>query len=134
MIQIIDASVALKWVHEESGSERAREVLFDLQEHPKAFAVPELFYFEMEAILLRLFIASKVSSIMDGLIRLGIYRYNMDLELAQETAALAEKYKLTGYDASYVALATLLKGKWITFDHKASVRLQHNPFCKYLGP
>lgn len=129
MIHVIDASVALKWFRDEHESDQARRVLQKLLDQPKNFAVPELFFFEMQAILIRLFDVQDVVLAMDKLLRLGMYRYPVDFELTCESSQLAEQYGLTGYDASYLALAKLLKGKWITFDQKAIAQAKTSNLC-----
>lgn len=52
-IKIIDASVGLRWFFSEEYSARALLILEDILESPSAFAVPELFYFEVANILNR---------------------------------------------------------------------------------
>ncbi len=124
MIRVVDASVATKWFREEKGSDRAREYLFEIQERPEAFAVPELFFFEVHAVLLRLLEARDVEEALQGLLKLGVRRYPMDEGLSHCACEIVSKFKLTGYDAAYAALAKLLRGKWLTFDGEAVSRLQ----------
>jgi predicted nucleic acid-binding protein len=48
----------------------------------------------------------------------GIFRQPMTESLAVHAARFVKK-GLTGYDATYAALAAEMKGKWLTFDQKA---------------
>ena len=54
MIWIIDASVAVRWLLEDEAHDCADEVLKAVIEDPKKFTVPELFAFEVYAVLQRL--------------------------------------------------------------------------------
>ena len=54
MIWVIDASVALRWFLEEETHQSADEVLKKVVEDPCRFTVPELFAFEVYAVLQRL--------------------------------------------------------------------------------
>ena len=46
-IKVVDASVGIKWIVEESGSDEALQILAEVLEFPQDFAVPELFYWEI---------------------------------------------------------------------------------------
>jgi predicted nucleic acid-binding protein len=126
MVRIIDASVALKWFLAEEGQERALLLLEELLAEPSAFAVPELFYFELAHVFHRA--VPMPSPIQLDLLRqvfiLGIQRFAMTPELLAETRAL-QSLGLSGYDAAYVGLARILNGKWITFDLKAHSLISH---------
>jgi len=54
MIWVIDASVALRWYLEDEAHDCADEVLKAIVEDPCRFTVPELFAFEVYAVLQRL--------------------------------------------------------------------------------
>ena len=47
MVEVIDASVAIKWFINEGGHEKALSILEKVLVKPSDFAVPELFYFEL---------------------------------------------------------------------------------------
>jgi predicted nucleic acid-binding protein len=126
MVRIIDASVALKWFLAEEGRERALLMLEELLAEPSAFAVPELFYFELAHVFTRA--VPEPSSVQLDLLRqvfvLGIQRFAMTPALLSETLEL-QNMGLSGYDAAYVGLARLLNGQWITFDRKAHDLISH---------
>ena len=54
MIWIVDTSVVVRWYLEEEAAYYADEVLKKVVEEPRLFAVPELFAFEVYAVLQRL--------------------------------------------------------------------------------
>jgi predicted nucleic acid-binding protein len=125
MIWVIDASVAIKWFIAEESQPAAEEVLTSLIDRPQAFAVPELFAFEVFSVLNRLhpqprlvFEKGVIPLLQGGLLR---------MPMTQSLAALAQRFirlGLTGYDACYAALALDLKGLWLTYDHRAHRAIQ----------
>ncbi len=120
MIWVIDASVALRWFLEEEQNRSADEVLKKVVDGPSRFAVPELFAFEVYAVLQRLH-PDGLQVFRKGIIPLlqgGVLRHPMTEELAVKANRFVKK-GLTGYDACYAALALDLKGCWLTFDKKA---------------
>ena len=120
MIWVVDASVALRWYLEEEADDYADEVLKKIVEEPTLFAVPELFAFEVYAVLQRLH-PNGLHTFRKGIIPLlqgGILRHPMTEDLAIKANRFVKK-GLTGYDACYAALALDLKGYWLTYDKKA---------------
>ena len=119
MRYVIDASVAVRWFLSDEQHPNADKVLGQLLARPEFFAVPELFPFEVFAVLQRLHPDSAAyTQGMLPLISGGLLRYPMTGELA----ALSIKYcdlGLSGYDATYAALAEMLDAAWLTFDAKA---------------
>jgi predicted nucleic acid-binding protein len=125
MIWVIDASVALRWFFEDEAHPSADAVLEKVVEDPCLFAVPELFAFEVYAVLLRLH-PDGLRVFRKGIIPLlqgGILRHPMTEELAVKANRFVKK-GLTGYDACYAALASDLKSCWLTFDKKAHQRIK----------
>ena len=117
---IIDASVAMRWLLKDETHVNADKVLHHILRNPEEFAVPELFAFEVLAVLSRLHL-EPLEAYLAGVLPVlqsGIFRQPMTGTLA----SLSSKYiemGLSGYDASYVALAQDLKAVWLTFDKKA---------------
>jgi predicted nucleic acid-binding protein len=120
MIWILDASVALRWFLRDENHANADAVLRRLIDCPEFFAVPELFSFEVYAVLCRVHPSGHrayikgVMPILNG----GILRQPMTESLATQASRFVKK-GLTGYDACYAALASEMKGRWLTFDRKA---------------
>lgn len=120
MIWVIDASVAIRWFLKNESHPHAEAVLRRLVDRPEGFAVPELFSFEVYAVLTRVhprgsdvFLRAMLP-ILNG----GIYRQPMTESLAARASRYAAR-GLTGYDACYAALAREVQGVWLTFDEKA---------------
>ena len=120
MIWVLDASVAVRWFIQNEEHPHSERILRTLIHRPEQFAVPELFCFEVYAVMSRI-MKNGADIFVRGMIPLlqnGMLRYPMTSSLASS----AQKYislGLTGYDACYVALAKELQGKWLTFDAKA---------------
>ena len=133
MIWIVDASVALRWFVEEEFHPNADEVLNKIVEEPERFAVPEIFTFELYAVLQRVHPAGLdvfnkgVVPLLEG----GIFRHPMTEKLAAG-AYRYTKIGLTGYDACYAALAQDFKGTWLTFDRLAHGKKPGHRCCKLL--
>jgi predicted nucleic acid-binding protein len=122
---VLDASVAVRWFLEEETHELADAVLERVVENPRKFAVPELFGFEVFAVLERLH-PKGLDTFVRGILPLlegGVLRHPMTKDLAEKADRFVQK-GLTGYDASYAALALDLGGCWITFDEKAHRRIE----------
>lgn len=125
MIWVVDASVAVRWFIEQESHPHADVVLEGMLSHPERFAVPELFGFEVYAVLIRLHPQGSEVFLkgMIPVLQCGILRYPMTEELASLASIFADK-GLTGYDACYAALAKEVKGTWLTFDDQAQKLIQ----------
>jgi predicted nucleic acid-binding protein len=132
VIWIVDASVALKWFLQDEAHPNADLVLKELIYHPESFAVPELFAFEVYAVLQRLHPSGPevFKQVMIPILQGGLFRQPMTEKLASKADSFV-RLGLTGYDACYSALAETLKGLWLTFDQKAhlAIRMKKVSFC-----
>lgn len=135
MIQIIDASVAVKWfVSEEFLKDEAFEVLDKIKDSPREFAVPELFFNELLSVLCRLLDDSRqIQGFMTDLQDLGFIRLGNGRETLSQAILLAKKFNLSGYDAVYAANAKLTQGVWITADGEAHKKIVGLRISRYLG-
>lgn len=120
MIWIIDASVAIRWLLADESHPNAEAVLEKVVTTPESFAVPELFGFEVFSVIQRLHPdgVNAYTRAIVPILQSGIFRQPM----TEELALAAEPYiksGLTGYDASYAALAKMVGGRWLTFDQSA---------------
>ena len=132
-LQVLDASVAIKWfVPHEAGATEAIAILEEVRDAPAAFAVPELFFNQMLAVLARLLgrDAAAVQQFLDDLQDLGFERIGNGRELLACAADLACRHRLTGYDAVYAASARLTGGCWLTADLKAHRKVRHLQISK----
>ena len=117
MIWVIDASVAVRWYLADEAHDAADAVLKGAIDAPRRFAVPELFAFEVYAVLQRLH-PDGLKAFRQGIMPLlqgGFLRHPMTEALAMKANRFVKK-GLTGDDACYAALAQDLKGCWLTFD------------------
>lgn len=124
--KIVDASVAVKWfaLHE-FGRDEAFLVLDQIKKEPEYFAVPDLFYCEMLAVLCKIFAdAQEVSHHLEDVLGLGMRLFNTGKTTLSTAAEIAKKYELSGYDAIYAANAKLTGGTWITADERAHRKIQ----------
>jgi len=106
MIWVLDASVAVRWFLKDERHPNADAVLGRLIDHPEFFGVPELFCFEVYAVLCRIH-PSGQDAFLKGMIPIlnsGILRQPMTGSLATQASRYVER-GLTGYDACYAALA-----------------------------
>jgi predicted nucleic acid-binding protein len=120
MIWVLDASVAVRWFLKDESHTNADAVLERLIDHPEFFAVPELFCFEVYAVLCRIHPSGEDAFVkgMMPILNSGILRQPMTGSLATWASRYVER-GLTGYDACYAALAKEIRGTWLTFDQKA---------------
>ena len=91
-LQVIDASVAIKWfVPHEAGAAEAIAILDHVRDSPVGFVVPELFFSEMLAVLVRLLGRdhAAVRRYLDALQDLGFERIGNGRELLARAAELA---------------------------------------------
>jgi predicted nucleic acid-binding protein len=124
MIYVIDASVAVRWFLSEEADSAADSVLREVIHKPELFAVPELFSFEVFAVLCRMH-PRGVLIFREGVLPLlsaGILRHPMTESLTLQAEPFLSR-GLRGYDACYAALARELHGLWLTYDGKAHKRI-----------
>jgi predicted nucleic acid-binding protein len=117
---VIDASVAARWYILEESDARAEEVLQRVVREPELFAVPELFFFEVLAVLGRMH-PNPLETYRDAFLPVvegGVFRHPMTSALAAHSWRFLAR-GLTGYDACYAGLAAELGARWITFDRRA---------------
>ena len=125
MRYVLDASVALRWFLLEEASERAEAVHRRLIDQPGSFAVPELFAFEVFSTMFRVHPRPR-EAFEEGvlpLLRSGILRYPLTDGIARRAGRFVS-LGLSGYDASYAALAEELGAVWLTFDAEAHSRIE----------
>lgn len=133
---VLDASVAIKWfVTDEPLVREAADVLDEIERDPSSFLVPELFMNEVLAVLCSL-PGSRPERVKEaiGLVEaLGLTRIGNGHQLLSLAAEFADRWKLSGYDAVYVALAELSHGVWLTADARAVRRVGRRHLVRLLG-
>jgi predicted nucleic acid-binding protein len=123
---VLDASVAIKWCcpDGDEGDAAAERVLRRVVARPAVAIVPEVFMHELLAVLCRrMKQAGDAQRALDRIARLGLRRVRLDERLTRTAIRLAYRYRLSGYDACYAALAFDLHATWLTFDEKAHGRI-----------
>ena len=136
MITVVDASVAVKWfVAGEPLVDEAARVLDEIERDPSPYLVPELFMNELLAVLCRLpgTRTAKVREAMALVEAVGLTRVGNGHDLLALAADFAGRWKLSGYDAVYVALAASCQGVWLTADARAARRVEHSHLVRLLG-
>ena len=124
MKYVLDASVAARWFITEESHPHADAVLEKLLREPDLFAVPELFFFEVFAVLARTHPRPEETyrAAFLPLVEGGVFRHPMTESLAAASAPFLSQ-GLTGYDSCYAGLAEELGASWITFDSEAHRRI-----------
>lgn len=133
---VLDASVAIKWfVGSEPLASEAVGVLGEIERDPSGVLVPELFMNELLAVLCRLPDSrpAKVREALGLVEALGLKRVGNGHELLSLAADFAGRWKLSGYDAVYVALAALSGGVWLTADARAARKIGDARLVRVLG-
>ncbi len=133
---VLDASVAIKWfVKDEPHLREAAEVLDEIERDPSGFLVPELFMNELLAVLCRLPDGrpARVQEALALVEALGLTRIGNGHELLSLAVDFAVRWKLSGYDSVYAALAALANGVWLTADRRAARRVGRPGLVRVLG-
>ena len=131
---IIDASVITKWFFPEEDSQKALLIRDRHKEKEISLHAPILLIFELGNV----FVSKGVKNKKDFNKNLRIlYALNINfIHLEEQTLELAfahsQEYKLSFYDASYVALAQSLKCDFITADKKLYQTTKKLKFVKLL--
>lgn len=118
---VLDTSVAVAWfLPVEVQHERALIVRRDVRDNAHLYVVPTLFYSELIHVLARawggaVWVRAGVESVM----RFGIRMLPISEQAWMRTADWASE-GLGGYDATFVALAEDLGGRWLTADKQAA--------------
>lgn len=119
---ILDTSVATAWFFTDEPLRRqALAVRRHIRDEPDRFIVPHLFLSELIHVLARKSGRDHdfVESALQLVIRLGLRTIHLR-ERALFRVAHWTCRGLSGYDATFVAVAEDLEGRWLTADHRAA--------------
>ncbi|MRS11716.1 MAG: PIN domain-containing protein [Actinobacteria bacterium] len=105
---VLDASVGVKWLKSEAGSDEARALLTDAAEGEVRIVVPAVFPHEVLDVARRRRGHRVAREFWARLHALGVLVAGADFELIQATLATAEALECTVYDAAAPALAARL--------------------------
>ncbi|MEO9884746.1 MAG: type II toxin-antitoxin system VapC family toxin [Balneola sp.] len=125
---IIDASVAIKWVLNENGTDQASDLLNNITE----FFEPEIFDIEISAILTKR-VRMKELSYDEAITKKSYFTklpyFKIPLNQIEEKAFdVASKFSFSYYDGLYLASALAYEGRLITADFRLYNGLQNSPF------
>jgi predicted nucleic acid-binding protein len=119
---VLDTSIAVAWFFtDEPGRDEALAVRNDLREDPDRYFIPSLFHAEFVHVLARKS-ARNIQFITEALrlvLRLGMRTLPLSEQALLRTTHWACQ-GLSGYDATFVALAEDLGGRWLTADERAA--------------
>lgn len=129
---VIDASVALKWVWAEEGTDRARRYVRGALEEEMRLSVPSLFWYELANALRygshRATKKSPVDTPWQLMHNVPIDTIDFTVEAFPFITEVATRQNITVYDGAYVFLAQSLKVPLITSDAKLVERCANLPF------
>ncbi|MFA5787433.1 MAG: type II toxin-antitoxin system VapC family toxin [Actinomycetota bacterium] len=119
---VLDTSVAASWFFtDEAIHLQALAVRAHLRDEPRSYLVPPLFHAELVHVLARKS-GRNLRFVRDGLaliLRLGIRTLPLSEAALLRSADWACR-GLSGYDATFVALAEDVQGRWLTADERAA--------------
>lgn len=118
---VLDTSVAIAWFFsDEPHREQAMAVRRQVRDAPHRYLVPPLFHAEFVHVLARK--SGRDAGFVDTALRLW-FRLGVRTLALSEAALLRTGHwacrGLSGYDATFLALAEDLGGRWLTADERA---------------
>jgi predicted nucleic acid-binding protein len=128
---VVDASVAFKWYFEEPWSDAARRLLSG-----ERLIVPRLFFLETSNVLRKRCERKEMSAddaraTADSLAELPLEVWP-DHRLVRPALDLALDFRVSMFDAVYVALAIRLQGQLMTADRRLVNALQGRPAASHV--
>ena len=126
MIQILDASVVLKWFLEEPGTDHALLIKQQYERNEISIVAPDLLIYELANVLRykKSFTEHGIKTAIKSLYDLRINFIAPTLSIMEEALALSVKNNLSVYDCVYVALAKKLSSIFITADKKLYLQIR----------
>lgn len=106
---VIDASVCLKWVFEEEGSEKARFLLKQQEQNKLLLLVPELWEYEIVNGFASAVLRKKISFLKAKQLLTLVFKANLEIISIGgshiKCLENANKYQISAYDSAYVTIA-----------------------------
>jgi len=129
---VVDTSVAFKWSRQEGEEEHIDQALAVLNDHLAGrleIHAPDLLVYELSNILsLKESTASqKPVAVLKNTLLLGTTIHPIDRPLAEAAFTIARQYRVTFYDASFLALSRLLDCPLVTADNKLYTKARSFP-------
>ena len=119
---VVDTSVAAKWYfNDEKDYAQAQTVLTGLILSPNSYFVPDLFYTELAAVLVKKSAGDQdfTQRALDLVFRLGMRTIPTGGDLLKEAVAISCNTKMSVYDAIYLTVSDFINARWITADRQA---------------
>jgi len=134
---VVDTSVLIKWIKTKNEDllNEARRLLTDIERRPLEVHVPALLLYEAGNILL-LKTDLDVAGLNDALSDLEALPFIVAppaTPLLKRAARLGKEYRLTFYDASFLALAVELNCPFVTADGPIFERTRSLPRVRHLS-
>lgn len=130
---VIDTNIAIKQFIDDPLTAKVNQLFAHLAENAAAqFYVPDLFYIECANVLLKYVRANqasieKVTLDLADLKTLRIQSVS-NKSLASEALEISEKYNISAYDGSYVALSNQVSAPLLTLDKRLFDAMKSSPF------
>lgn len=132
---VLDASVVIKWILDDE-LQSAAALAYRKQhfEGTNRIAVPELLFYEIANILATKTPLTAEEAIEGFQFILGseLDGYSLGPEEFSTAIRLAKKFKLSLYDGSYIALASVLESEFITADSRLVSKTKSLSYVKLL--
>ncbi|MEM2995375.1 MAG: type II toxin-antitoxin system VapC family toxin [Candidatus Bathyarchaeia archaeon] len=131
---VLDASVIAKWYLKEKYSEQALKLRDNYISGRITITGPVILEYEVLNALKYsgVYSEQELVDIARSLNKYGFEYWRLKGELKNETIKVAVKYNITMYDASYLALATLMKTPFYTADEELLNRIAELKIAKHL--
>lgn len=133
---VLDASVAVKWFHEEEFADEALKIRDASDRGRLELIVPSIFPYEVINALRRppnLFDREQLKSAGESLELRALLGENVHKGDLNGTMELSLKYSINPYDASYLLLANRFKTVVITADKKLSKSISNKDLVLFIG-
>jgi len=124
---VVDASVILKWVlgdEREEDQERAFKLLQEWVHGQAEVSAPHLWQYEVGNFLGRE-VPEEAEIKMELLLNLHIRNVELNDSIYEKCFAWMRDYKITFYDASYLAVAHEIGADLVTADAKFAAKMEH---------
>jgi predicted nucleic acid-binding protein len=131
---VVDASVIVKLVKKEEGSDRATLLKENHVKGKEKITVPTLLFYEVANALLyaKGLSAKEISNFLEILYELDFEIIELGVKDIIKAAILGKQKGITVYDASYLILAQKLNTIFITADSKLFKKVKDLNFVKFL--
>ena len=135
---VVDTSVAFKWARQAMEEEYIEQAIAILERHLQGeveIHIPSLLYYELGN-LLRLkgnLVTVAKEEILGNFFAIDLVVYEMDAHLALDTLSLADRHKITFYDAVFVALAQAIGCEFVTADKGLFKKIKTLSHTRFLG-